>query len=119
MKVDGATVVGHHWTGVIAGYLTGSVTGCTVKNATVQCTHKNDEACGDKAGVIVGYINKGLVTGNTAENCTVTAGRDAGQIVGTAKTAQAYGNTVNNVTVTATGDCTGANIRNEEIGRLN
>ena len=119
VKVDGATVVGHHWTGVIAGYLTGSVTGCTVKNATVQCTHKNNEACGDKAGVIVGYINKGLVTGNTAENCTVTAGRDAGQIVGTAKTAQAYGNTVNNVTVTATGDCTGANIRNEEIGRLN
>ena len=118
LTVDGANVNGHHWTGVIAGYLTGSIKNCTVKNATVTCTHANGDACGDKAGVICGYVNSGSVTANTAQDCTVTAGRDAGQIVGMASTAQAYGNTAYNVTVAATGDCTGANIRNEEIGRL-
>ena len=109
---------GHHWTGVIAGYLSGKIIGCTVENATVNCTHANNDTCGDKAGVIVGYINQGTVTDNTVKDCTVTAGRDAGQVVGAAKTSQAYGNTIFNVVVTATGDCTGANIRNEEIGRI-
>ena len=50
-------------------------------------------------------------------NCTVTAGRDAGQIVGAAKEENVIGCTAENVTVTAGGDCTGANIRNEVIGR--
>lgn len=118
VKVDTAKVVGHHWTGVIAGYITGSITGCEVTNATVTCTHTNDEACGDKAGVIAGHVNTGgIVTGNTVKDSTVTAGRDAGQVVGAAKTTQAYGNTISNVTVSATGDCTGANIREAEIGR--
>ena len=119
LTIDGANVNGHHWTGVIAGYLTGNISGCTVKNATVNCTHANGDACGDKAGVIVGYVNKGTVTGNTVEDCTVTAGRDAGQVAGCAKAEYVYGNTISNVTVSAAGGCTGANIRNEEIGRLN
>lgn len=119
VNFDTAEVNGHHWTGVVAGYISGKITGCTVKNATVNCTHVNDDACGDKAGVIVGYVNSGVVTGNTVQESTVTAGRDAGQVVGCAKTTQAYDNTIINVTVTAAGDCTGANIRNEEIGRLN
>ncbi len=119
LTIDGANVNGHHWTGVIAGYLTGKISNCTVKNATVSCTHANDDACGDKAGVIVGYVNTGVVTNNLAENSTVTAGRDAGQIAGCAKVTYVYGNTAINVTVTAAGNCTGANIRNEEIGRLN
>lgn len=119
LTIDGANVNGHHWTGVIAGYLTGNISGCTVKNATVNCTHANGEACGDKAGVIVGYVNAGTVTGNTVVDCTVTAGRDAGQVAGCAKAEAVHDNTISNVTVSATGDCTGANIRNEEIGRLN
>lgn len=119
LTIDGANVNGHHWTGVIAGYLTGNISGCTVKNATVNCTHANGDACGDKAGVIVGYVNQGTVTGNTVEDCTVTAGRDAGQVAGCAKAVYVYGNTISNVTVSAAGGCTGANIRNEEIGRLN
>ena len=119
LNIVNAEVNGHHWTGVIAGYLTGKIANCTVTNATVNCTHANDDACGDKAGVIVGYVNGGSVTGNTVKDCVVTAGRDAGQISGTSKTAYTYGNTVYNVTVTAGGDCTGANIRNEEIGRIN
>ena len=119
LNVDGANVNGHHWTGVIAGYLSGKISGCTVTNATVSCTHANDDACGDKAGVIVGYVNTGVVTANTAMNCTVSAGRDAGQIAGTAKATYVYGNTSINVTVTAAGNCTGASINNAEIGRLN
>ena len=119
LNVDKADVNGHHWTGVIAGFLTGKISGCTVSNATVTCTHANGDACGDKAGAIVGYVNSGTVTNNTAKDCTVKAGRDAGQIAGTAKAEFVYDNTVYNVNVSANGDCTGANIRNEEIGRIN
>ena len=118
LTVDGATVNGSHWTGVIAGYLTGSVENCTVKNATVTCTHKNDDACGDKAGAVVGYINDGAVKNCEAENCTVNAGRDAGQIVGAAKTTQVENCTATSVTVSAIDGCTGSNIRNEVIGRV-
>ena len=118
LTIDNATVVGHHWTGVVAGYLTGTIENCTVKNATVTCAHANDEACGDKAGVIVGYINAGTVKNCMATKCTVTAGRDAGQIVGAAKTEQVTGCSATNVTVTATEDCTGENIRNDVIGRV-
>ena len=118
LNVDNAEVNGHHWTGVIAGYITGSITNCTVTNSKVVCTHANNDACGDKAGIITGYVNAGTVTGNTVKDCTVKAGRDGGQVAGAAKTTQVYGNTVINVTVTATGDCTGANISNAEIGRI-
>ena len=118
LTIDGATVNGHHWTGVINGYLTGNITNCTVKNATVICSHANDDACGDKASTIVGYINSGKVSNCHAENCTVKAGRDAGQIAGASKAEYVENCTTTNVTVSANGDCTGANIRNEVIGRL-
>lgn len=118
LTIDGATVNGHHWTGVINGYLTGKITNCTVKNATVICSHTNDDACGDKASTIVGYINSGKVSNCHAEKCVVKAGRDAGQIVGAAKAEYVENCTATNVTVSANGDCTGANIRNEVIGRL-
>ena len=111
LNVNGADVNGHHWTGVIAGYITGKISNCTVTNATVTCTHANNDACGDKAGVIVGYVNSGVVTANTVKDCTVTAGRDAGQVVGASKTAYTYGNTAYSTTVSAAGSCTGANIR--------
>ena len=122
LTVDGATINGHHYAAVIAPYLSGSVTNCHVVNATVTCTHKNDNACGDKAGTVVGYVNNGSVTNCTAKDSTVKAGRDAGQIVGCAtgaNTAKVTDCTVDNVTVSATGDCTGANINNTIIGRTN
>ena len=120
LTIDGAKVEGHHWTGAVVGYLTGTVENCHVKNATITSTHANDDACGDKVGAVVGYINTGdsVVSGCTAYKCTIKAGRDAGQIVGC--------NTVNasvtdcsaeEVTVEATGDCTGNNIKNEIVGR--
>ena len=119
LTIDGANVKGHHWTGVITGYLTGTVTGCTVMNADVVCSHANDDACGDKASTVVGYINSGKVSNCQAEDCTVKAGRDAGQIVGCAKAQYVENCKATNVTVSANGDCTGANVRNEIIGRLN
>lgn len=91
---------------------------CHVINANVTCKHANDEACGDKAGVIVGYVNSGTVSNCTATKCAVAAGRDAGQIVGAAKTDQVTNCSATNVTVTATEDCTGENIRNDVIGRV-
>ena len=120
INVNGANIKGHHWTGVIAGYVSGTVENCHVSNAVVTCTHANDDACGDKAGVIAGYINgdQGTIKSCTAKDSTVTAGRDAGQIVGAAKASQVTGCSAESVTVSATGDCTGANIKNEVIGRL-
>ncbi|MBQ8507127.1 MAG: hypothetical protein IJ466_06835 [Clostridia bacterium] len=119
LTIDGAEVNGHHWTGAIAGYLSGKMENCTVKNAKIVCTHANDDACGDKAGAVVGYINgtQGAMTNCKAENSSVTAGRDAGQVVGAAKASQVSGCSAKNVTVTAIGDCTGANITNDVIGR--
>ena len=54
----------------------------------------------------------------TATDSTVSAGRDAGQIVGAAKAENVTECSATNVTVTANGEGTGANIRNEVIGRL-
>ena len=120
LNVDNATVNGHHWTAVIAGYLTGTIQNCHVTNSSVTCTHANNDACGDKAGVIVGYINSGSVKDCSATDCTVVAGRDAGQIVGcNSKNGVVSNCTATNVTVSAAGDCTGANVRNELIGRQN
>lgn len=118
LTIDGANVHGHHWTGAIAGYLSGEITNCTVKNSTITCSHANDDACGDKAGTVTGYINSGKVYMCHAENCTVKAGRDAGQIVGASKVERVVDCTATNVTVEANGDCTGANVRNDVIGRL-
>ena len=124
LTVDGATVKGHHWVGTIVGYLTGKLEGCKVLNAAVECTHKNDEACGDKAGAVVGYINgtQGFISDCHAKNSTVKAGRDGGQVVGASKGSQVSDCTATSVTVSATDYCTdsnaGYNIRNEVIGRL-
>ena len=117
VNFDKANIKGHHWTGVVAGYLTGNIDNCHVTNSTVLCTHANDDACGDKAGAVVGYINSGLVNNCSASDTTVTAGRDAGQIVGASKTVYVANCTATDVTVSANGDCTGVNINNDIIGR--
>ena len=123
VKIDGATVKGNHNVGVIAGYL--ETSGCTVENchiskAVVECHVANDDANGDKCGVLVGHAgNAGVAVKNcTATDSAVSAGRDAGQIVGAAKAENVTGCSATNVTVTANGEGTGANIRNEVIGRI-
>lgn len=118
-----AAITGNHNVGVVAGYMETAgctISNCHVVNATVVANHANDDACGDKVGVIIGHAgNAGVkVEQCSAKDCTVTAGRDAGQIAGAAKAANVVDCTATNVTVTAGGDCTGANIRNEIIGRV-
>ena len=123
IKVDGVVLKGNHNVGVIAGYL--ETSGCTVENchvskAQVECHVANDDANGDKAGVVVGHAgNAGVRVENcTASESTLSAGRDAGQVVGAAKSENVVNCSATNVTVTANGEGTGANIRNEVIGRI-
>lgn len=123
IKISDATITGHHNVGTIAGYLETSgctIENCTVENATISCTSVNDDANGDKCGGIVGHAgNAGvLVKGCVVTNSTISAGRDAGQVVGAAKAANVVNCSATNVTVTANGSSTGANIRNELIGRV-
>lgn len=117
---DNATIKGHHWTAVVCGYISGTIQNCHVTNSNVVCSHANDDACGDKAAMIVGYTNESTtsVKDCTAKNGTVKAGRDAGQIVGcNSANVTVSGCSAENVTVSANGDCTGANIQNDIIGR--
>lgn len=122
-KVDGAVIKGNQYVGVIAGYMesisTCTISNCSVNDAKVTAIHKNNNNCGDKVGVIVGYAgNAGSVVKNcSATKCTVAAGRDAGQIAGAARTEVVTGCTATNVTVSATEGCTGENIKEEIIGR--
>lgn len=117
LTVENATIAGHHWTAVIAGYMTGTISNCHVVNSNVTCTHANNDACGDKAGTVTGQVNSGVVKYCTATGCTVKAGRDAGQIVGASIPANVQECSATNVTVTAIDGCTGKNIRNEVVGR--
>lgn len=97
---DNANVEGHHWVGVVAGYMTGTVSGVTVTNSTVTSSYKTSEADGDKAGGIVGYLNSGSVTGCTVSGSTVTAVRDNGSVVGYSTAGGSVtGNTAENCTV--------------------
>jgi hypothetical protein len=85
----------------------------------VTCTKANDDANGDKAGALIGNATVATpVKDCTAANSTVSAGRDAGQLIGAGKEANVTGCSATNVTVRANGTSTGANVRNEVIGRL-
>lgn len=122
LTVDGATINGHHNCGVIAGYLIGTIENCHVLNSNISCTKANSEANGDKAGAIAGILaeHNAYIKDCSAENVTISAGRDAGQIVGAAIgsfAANVTGCTAIDVTVTANGTSTGANINNDIIGR--
>lgn len=123
VKVDGAVINANKYAGVIAGYMESisacTISNCSVRDAKITAVHTNDDNCGDKIGVIVGYAgNAGSVVENcSATKCTVAAGRDAGQIAGAARTEVVTGCTATNVTVSATEGCTGANINEDIIGR--
>ena len=118
VNVEGAEVKGHHYVGTIAGYMeNGSIENCKVNNAKLSCTYVNGDASGDKCGGILGQLNATSVKNCTVTNSTIDAGRDAGQVVGCAQPASVTGCSATNVTVTANDTGTGANIRNEVIGR--
>ena len=122
VKISGATVTGHHNCGALVGYITQQtalVENCHVTGATITCTKANNDADGDKAGALIGNATVATpVKDCTAANSTVSAGRDAGQVIGAGKEANVTGCSATNVTVSANGTSTGANVRNEVIGRL-
>ena len=122
VKIDGATIVGHHNCGALVGYITQEtalVENCHVTGATITCTKANNDADGDKAGALIGNATVATpVKDCTAANSTVSGGRDSGQLIGAGKAANVTGCSATNVTVSANGTGTGANVRNEVIGRL-
>ena len=122
VKISNATVKGHHNCGALVGYITQEtalVENCHVENATITCTRANDDADGDKAGAMIGNATVATPVKNcTVSKSTVSAGRDAGQVIGAGKEANVTGCSASEVTVTANGTGTGANVRNEVIGRL-
>ncbi len=119
LTIDGATVKGHHYVGAVVGYVYGTIENCHVINAKISNTAVNDKANGDKTGTIAGYVGEDATIKNcTAKDSTVSTGRDGGQIVGAAKESRVTGCSATNVTVTANGTSTGANVRNEVIGRI-
>ena len=102
VKFDNAKVTGSHYVGVVTGYLSGTVSGCEVKNSTVIGINMNGEANGDKIGGIVGYVNDGSVTDNSVMNSTVSGNRDIGGIAGAVATGVDYfnNNSVTDTTIT-------------------
>ena len=90
VTVKNATVEGNRYVGGIAGYVYGSITGCTVEDVSVIATpdnlsEKNDN--GDKVGGIAGYWcseNKHILSNNSVSRLSISAYRDAGGIVGAA-----------------------------------
>ncbi|MBQ8311208.1 MAG: hypothetical protein IJX80_09390 [Clostridia bacterium] len=103
VNVDGATVKGSHWVGVIAGYFTGTIENCSVNNATVIGYNVNDDANGDKVGGIVGCLNEhSYLNGNTVSNSAITGNRDIGGIAGSvaASTYEMKNNKVSDTTIT-------------------
>ena len=120
VKIDGATIKGNHNVAAIVGYTySGVVTNCHVANARLICTHDNDDACGDKTGLIAGYAaDESRITNCSGSSSTVTGGRDAGQLIGAGYNVSVSGCSATNVAVGAGGDCTGANINAALIGRV-
>ena len=85
IKIDGATVKGHHNCGALVGYITQEtalVENCHVTGATIVCTKANNDADGDKAGALIGNATVATpVKDCTASNSTVSAGRDAFMLI--------------------------------------
>ena len=126
IKVSDANVTGNHYVGVIVGFTYfATIDNCDVDNAIVSCTLYNDDENGDKAGVITGYLDDSNLINCNVTNCEVSASRDAGQLIGCESNNLASngeedittGNSVVDVTVSWNNTGTGANIRNEHVGR--
>ena len=121
VKINGATVKGHHNCGALVGYITEKyalVENCHVTGASISCTNANADANGDKAGALIGNATVATTVKDcTASNSTVSAGRDAGQVMGAGRSANVTGCSATNVTVTANGTGTGNNINETVIGR--
>lgn len=105
VKIDNATVEGSHWVGAVAGYMTGTISDCTVSNSTIIGHNVNEDANGDKVGGIVGCLNEhSYINNNTVSDCTITGNRDIGGIAGSvaASTYEMNNNKVENTVINYT-----------------
>lgn len=123
LTINNAVVKGNHNCGVVVGFVTENalVENVHVINAVVDGKLCNDDANGDKVGAIIGNLNsneKTKLAKSSATNCVITAGRDSGQLVGAGALANVVDCEATNVTVSFNGTGTGANIRNELVGRV-
>jgi hypothetical protein len=123
LTIKNATIKGCHYVAGIVGWTNDDIVNCHVVDSTISCVKSTvTDEDGNKAGAIVGVVN--VQYGAQMKNCSainvaIDSGRDAGQLVGASKESFiGEGNTATNVTVTANGDSTGANIKNELIGRV-
>ena len=102
ITVIDATVNGTKYVGGLAGRATNTIN-CTVKDSTVTCSGKT-------VGGLVGYAiydnsddsDVGAETGNTVANVTVTGAYNVGGMFGQAQYVTVEGNTAKNVTVIST-----------------
>ena len=119
VNIDGARVDGNHYVAALIGYsYYAKVEDCSVNRATINCTHLDDDEDGDKAGVIFGWVGFTAINRVSVSNSRVKAGRDAGQIAGCiANTTTLRNPSASAVIVSANGTSTGANIKNEFVGR--
>lgn len=127
LVIDNASIKGSHFVGAVVGYIEGGkVDNCTVKNSTISCTYNTTiDDDGDKCGGIAGYLHDTSITNCTVSNTNIDAVRDAGQILGCKAGGNLSGNKAENVTVsandsadgTSSADKKGQNIKNEEVGR--
>jgi len=126
IRINGAEISGNHYVAAVVGFTYfSSIDDCDVVNASISCTLFNEDENGDKAGVITGYVDESDMTNCNASDCTVSASRDAGQLIGCESNGMASdgeedittGNSATNVVVSWNNTGTGANIKNEFVGR--
>ncbi len=104
VTLENATVLGHHYVGGIAGYMSSSATvdTCKVVGSKIIASAEligDSWDNGDKVGGIAGFVNGGNTINNcTVENSTVQGYRDIGGIVGYAH-GVVTNNTVKNITL--------------------
>ena len=91
LTIGNATINTHHFAGAILAWGQQDsghdldIINCHVKNSIITVTPYGSEGNydnGDKAGAIVGYLNRGTLTQCTVDGVTITAFRDLGGIVG-------------------------------------
>lgn len=105
ITVKNAEVTATRRVGAIAGYLNGTVTGCTVEKVdfTIVPNESNGEYDnGDKVGGVVGYMEAATsqLTNNTLTTVAVTGYRDLGGVAGCVTGGEVKNNSISNVTLT-------------------
>ena len=108
VTVRNANVYGNRYLGIIAGYVYGSITNCTVEDVNLKATpNKLADGSydnGDKVGAIAGYFvseNVHKIDNNTVSGFDIRGYRDCGAIVGAGNAEVVKNNTATNGSVTA------------------